>query len=175
MQKKLSCASKLLGQIPRQLQFLDIYFYSSWVTTVIQALPWVALVGRGTWPLALSAPPVGREGLHTWRVFLGQCFNTKLQSFFTWVREDRVSSCRSLVKAAGHSPETSEGLGRERLTLDLCVYVRGGSWENELTLGVARVQVSQAEESEFLELLVSVKLSADKPSWFSLLLVGRFK
>lgn len=42
-------------------------------------------------------------------------------SFFIWVRGDRVSSCRSLVKAAGHSPETSEGLGED---MDLRVSVK---------------------------------------------------
>lgn len=77
------------------------------------------LVGRTTCPLALSAPPVRMEGPDTERVLLKQCVNVELQSVLLWVRGDRVSSCKSLVKAAGHSPETSEGLGRGRLTLDL--------------------------------------------------------
>ncbi|KAF6114513.1 hypothetical protein HJG60_010497 [Phyllostomus discolor] len=42
-------------------------------------------------------------------------------SLFIWVRGDRVSSCRSLGKAAGHSPETSEGLGEDT---DLWVSVK---------------------------------------------------
>ena len=42
-------------------------------------------------------------------------------SFFIWVRDDWVSSCRSRGKAAGHSPETSEGL---REDMDFLVSVK---------------------------------------------------
>ena len=47
------------------------------------------------------------------------CLDIKLQSLLIRVREDWVSSCRSLLREAGHPHEISEELGRDRLTLDL--------------------------------------------------------